>query len=212
MNRPPLHQELYLIAHDDDGKPLVQGASLSLGLAGAVLLDLTLSGRLHITQGQLAVYDPKPIGDAITDSVIPMILSDRVNRDLRLWTKLVAEDIYDRICGSLVAAGVLTKVTRRRLGVLSQTRYQPVDTAPAVYARAVVRAAAEGREVPDAQTAVLCALVGVMHLESALYIDQPSSQLVSRLRHIGGEYFRPVQEVVSTVDRLIGEAAVSVRR
>ncbi|WP_055479557.1 GOLPH3/VPS74 family protein [Sphaerimonospora mesophila] len=212
MNRPPLHQELYLIAHDDDGKPLIQRPSLRLGLAGAVLLDLTLSGRLNVTQGQLAVYDRNPIGDTVADTLIPAILNDRANRDLKVWIKQIAEDIYDRTCGSLVAAGLLTKVTRRRLGMLAQTRYQPVDTAPAVRARAGVRAAADGRETPDSHCAALCGLVGVLHLESALYIDQPSSQLIGRLRTIAGEHSRPVQEIVQTVDTLVGEAAVAIYR
>ncbi|MFC0864240.1 GPP34 family phosphoprotein [Sphaerimonospora cavernae] len=212
MNRLPLHQELYLIAHDDDGKALIQQPSLRLGLAGAVLLDLTLSGRLSVTQGQLAVYDRTPIGDTVADSLIPAILNDRANRDLKIWIKQIAEDIYDRTCGSLIAAGVLTKVNKRRLGMLAQTRYQPVNTTAAVRARAGVRAAADRREEPDAHCAALCGLVGVLHLESVLYIDQPSSQLIGRLRTIAGEYSRSVQEIVATVDLLLGEAAVAVYR
>ncbi|GII83600.1 hypothetical protein Ssi03_15900 [Sphaerisporangium siamense] len=213
MNRPSLHQELYLIAHDDDGKPLIQPPSLRLGLAGAVLLDLALNGRVNVTQGRIAVYDRSPIGDTVADSLIPAILNDRVNRDLKLWIKQIAEDIYDRTCGSLVAAGVLTKVTRRRLGVLAQVRYQPVDTTPAVRARAGVReATTDARGTPDAHYAALCGLVGVLRLESTLYINQPSNRLVGRLLTIAGEYSRPVQEITQTVDTLIGETAVAAYR
>ncbi|WP_084517474.1 GOLPH3/VPS74 family protein [Microtetraspora niveoalba] len=212
MNRPPLYHDLYLIAHDQTGKPLVHLSSLSVGLAGAVLLDLALSGRLDITQGRLAVYDRSPIGDMIADSLVPVILKDRDNRDTRFWIKKVAEDVYDRACGGLVAAGVLTKVTRRRMGVMAQTRYQPADIAPVVRARAGVRGAAETGEQADARCAALCGLVGVLRLEGALHLAQPSGQLVGRLRAIAREYPRPVNEVIGVVETLITENAIALYR
>lgn len=212
MNRLPLYQDLYLIAHDQAGKPLINQPSLSLGLAGAVLLDLALTGRLDITHGRLAVYDRNPIGDMVADSLVPLILRDRTNRDTRFWIRKVAEDIYDRTCGGLVAAGVLTRVTRRRMGVMSQTRYPPTDVAPLVRARSGVRNAVEAVEQPDARCAALCGLVGVLRVEAALHLAQPSSQLVGRLRSIAREYPRPVNEVIGMVETLISEAAVALYR
>ncbi|WP_433414693.1 GOLPH3/VPS74 family protein [Microtetraspora malaysiensis] len=212
MNRPPLHHDLYLIAHDQTGKPLIHLSSLGVGLAGAVLLDLALSGHLEITQGRLAVYDRSPTGDMIADSLIPVILKDRDNRDTKFWLKKVAEDVYDRACGGLVAAGVLTRVTRRRMGVMSQTRYEPADVAPVVRARAGVRGAVEAGEQPDARCAALCGLVGVLRLESALHLAQPSGPLVNRLRAIAREYPRPVNEVIGVVETLISENAIAMYR
>ncbi|GLW97956.1 GPP34 family phosphoprotein [Microtetraspora sp. NBRC 16547] len=212
MNRLPLYQDLYLIAHDPTGKPLIHQASLGIGLAGAVLLDLALSGRLDITQGRLSVYDRNPIGDSVADSLIPVILQDRDNRDTRFWIRKVAEDIYDRACGGLVAAGVLTRVTKRRMGMMTQTRYQPVDAAPVVRARSGVRQAVEAWEHPDARSAALCGLVGVLRLEAALHLSQPSGQIVGRLRSIAREHPRPVNDVIGVVEALISENAVATYR
>ncbi|MCC5575176.1 GPP34 family phosphoprotein [Microtetraspora sp. AC03309] len=175
LNRLPLYQDLYLIAHDQAGKPLINQPSLSLGPAGAVLLDLALTCRLDITHGRLAVYDLNPIGD-------------------------------------MVAAGVLTRVTRRRMGVMSQTRYPPTDVAPVVRARSGVHNAVEAVEQPDARCAALCGLVGVLRVEAALHLAQPSGQLVGRLRSIAREYPRPVNEVIGVVETLISEAAVALYR
>ncbi|WP_043627636.1 GOLPH3/VPS74 family protein [Nonomuraea candida] len=62
MTRLPLHHDLYLLAHDQSGKPLVHASSLALGLAGAALLDLLLAGRIVPSAGRLAVR-PLPSGD-----------------------------------------------------------------------------------------------------------------------------------------------------
>ncbi|GAA3126390.1 GOLPH3/VPS74 family protein [Streptosporangium carneum] len=212
MNRPPLHHELYLIAHDNSGKPLVHQSSMALGLAGAVLLELALGDRLAATEGGVSVRDSTSVGDAVADSLIPLILRDRTARDIAFWTKKVAEDVYDRTRESLVSAGVLNRVTRRRLGVLSQTRHELADIASVVRACSGVRAAVEGREEPDARCAALCGLVGVLQVDAALYLGQPSNQLIGRLRGIAEESSRVVQDVVGTVDTLISEAAVAVYR
>ena len=59
----PLHQELFLLAHDERGNALIPTPSLSLGLSGAVLLDLMLSGRIVVHSGLPAVQRPAPVGD-----------------------------------------------------------------------------------------------------------------------------------------------------
>ncbi|NRQ32843.1 GPP34 family phosphoprotein [Nonomuraea sp. NN258] len=212
MERLPLHQELYLISHDHSGKPLIHQSSMALGLAGAVLLDLALRERLTIVQGQASVSDRTPVGDAVTDSLIPQIAQDRANRDVKFWIKRLAPDMYDRTCGSLVAAGVLTKVTKRRLGMLPYTRYQLTDMAAVVRAAAGVRSAVEGWKQPDDRSAALCGLVAVLRVETELYLDQPSSQLVGRLRTIARESTPAVQDVVTIVETLIAEAALAVYR
>ncbi|MEV3984623.1 GPP34 family phosphoprotein [Nonomuraea sp. NPDC049758] len=212
MTRPPLHHELFLIAHDQSGKPLVHQHSMALGLAGAVLLDLALSGRVTVGQGRITVVDPTPVGDAVVDSLVPLMSRDRAEGEARFWIKKLAEDAYDRTRQSLVTAGVLVMVTRRRMGMLPYTRYQLADIASVVRASAGVRSAVEGWKQPDGRGAALCGLVGALRLEAELYLDQPSARLVERLREIAGEHSPVVREVVQLIDDMLGEAAVAVFR
>ncbi|MEV8637980.1 GPP34 family phosphoprotein [Streptosporangium sp. NPDC051023] len=212
MNRLPLPQELYLIAHEPSGKPLVHQSSMALGLAGAALLELALSDRVTIARGRGIVADGTPVGDAVADGLLPLILRDRFGGDVKSWIKKAAGDVYDRTRGSLITAGVLTQVTKRRMGVLSQTRHELADMAWVVRACSGVRSAVEGREQPDARCAALCGLVGVLKVDAALYLGRPSSQLVGRLRAIAGENSPVVQEVVGIVETLINEAAIAVYR
>ena len=202
MNRLPLHEDLYLIAHDQSGKPLIHQSSMALGLAGAVLLELAVSGRVTVADGRATVSRP-PAGEA------PVSVADG---DVRLVIKKAADGLYDRTRETLVASGVLVRVSRRRLGMLPYTRYQLADIASVVRASSGVRSAVEGWKPPDARCAALCGLVAVLRLEAELYLDQPANRLVGRLREIAAAAPPVVGELVAVVDTLVGEAAVAVYR
>ncbi|NJP98209.1 GPP34 family phosphoprotein [Nonomuraea sp. FMUSA5-5] len=182
MDRLPLHHDLYLIGHDQAGRPLIHASSLAFGLAGAALLDLLLAGRP-------APADPRA--------------------ELK---RAVADAVYDRTREELLASGVLVRVSGRRMGVLPYTRYQLADIASVVRASSGVRSAVEGWKPPDARCAGLCGLVAVLRLEAELYLDQPASRLVARLREIAAAAGPPVTALVEIVDTLVAEAAVAVYR
>lgn len=212
MDRLPLYQDLFLMSHHESGKPLIHRPSMALGLAGAVLVELALSDRVTIVQGRATVTDRTRTGDPIIDGLATLILRDRANRDVTYWIKKVADDVYDRTRHQLVASGVLVPVTSRLLGMLPYTRYQLADLASVVRASARVRFAVEGWREADALSAALCGLVAVLQVEGELYLDQPSSQLIGRLRAIAAEHSPVVKELVGIVDALVGEAAVAVYR
>lgn len=213
QDRLPLHQELYLLAHDRSGKLLVHRTSMALGLAGAVLLELVLSERVTFIEGRATVTDRTPIGDAVADGILPLILREHASRDLKFWIKRVAEDVYDRTCGCLTAEGVLTRVTKRPMGMLpARTRFQLSDMASVVRASSGVRSAVEGLKPPDARCAALCGLLGVLRVDSELYLLQPSGQVIGRLNAIARASSPVVREVVGVVDTFIAEAAVAIYR
>jgi hypothetical protein len=209
---PPLHQDLFLIGHDQSGKPLVHLHSMALGLAGAVLLDLALSERVTVAGGRIIVADRTPAGDAVVDALVPMLMRERGEGDAKFWIKKLAENVYEGSRRALVAAGVLVRVNKRRMGMVPYTRYEVAEIASVVRASSGVRSAVEGWKQPDGRGAALCGLVGALRLEAELYLDQPSGKLIDRLRGIANDHSPVVKEVVNLIDNMLGEAAVSVYR
>ncbi|MFC4005883.1 GPP34 family phosphoprotein [Nonomuraea purpurea] len=210
MNRLPIHQDLYLIAHGQSGKPLIHPSSLALGLAGATLLELALGGLVTVTRG-LAVTSRGPsTGDAVCDDFVSLLTRGRA--DVRSLIKKGSDGICERTRESLVGAGVLVRVSGRRMGMLPYTRYEPADISSIVRASSGARSAVEGWKQPDARCAALCGLVAVLRLEAELYLDQPAGRLVGRLLEIAAAGAPPVGELVAVVDALVGEAAVAVYR
>lgn len=208
----PLHQDLYLIAHNEAGKLLTHQSSISLGLAGAVLMELALRGRVAVGRGRVVVTDGTGVGDEMLDGLLALLARDRDGGDLRFWIRKTAENVYGRTREALVAAGALNAVIKRRLGLLPYVRHQLADITWVVRASSEVRSAAAGAKEPDERCAALCGLVAVLRVESELYLGQPSSRLVPRLRAIADERSPVVRELVGVVDALIDEAALAVYR
>jgi hypothetical protein len=202
--RLPLHQELYLFAHDRNGTPAIHLPSLSVGLGAAALADLVLTDRLAISAGRLVVRQAVAAGEPVTDSILAAVAAT-ATRDLGHWLRGVAGNIYERATGALVAAGLLTVGGRRR-------RYRPADPTQASVACARMRWATYGHEYPDPQCAALCGLTAVLRLERGLHLDEPSADVVARLSHLGRVYFPAGNELVDAVAYLVAEAAVSVYR
>ncbi|GAB3860641.1 hypothetical protein GCM10029963_63860 [Micromonospora andamanensis] len=89
----PLRDELFLLGHDDDnGQPYIDRQALALGLAGAVLIDLFLAGRIVLTSNDdshpageqwLRLRSYQPVGDLIADSAIGYIRHGHANPPVR---------------------------------------------------------------------------------------------------------------------------------
>jgi len=235
----PLHAELYLLAHDDDtGALLINEQALAIGLAGALLLELSQKGyvavgwvydqfRLEWQQqpGRLTVRQPGPTGsaplDAALDAVEQTVRAHRNEDQLRAWLRsFAAPDLFERVRGGLVAVGLLKRAERRRLGGLIRTEtHLAVHYGYAIRARAHIRDAVmyftqQGRTrraAPDDECAALCGLIAALELAEFLYDGNLSTHdLTQWLWHVSTKHEHPtITAVVQAVDAGRGDLAVA---
>lgn len=219
--RLPLRDELFLLGHHDDtGHPHIHRQALALGLAGAVLIDLFLAGRIVLDptgdasptgQGWLRLHTDQPIGDLIADTALAAIRYSRTAPPVRTFLRGFADDLYERT--RLVAAGILRQHTRRRLGGLARTdTYLATHTKWAVVARARLRYLAAGREPPDNHTAALAGLVATLGLATHLYLDDDTTAVAQQLKAIADQHHRAVREITTVVDAAVGDLATAAYR
>jgi hypothetical protein len=215
----PLRDELFLLGHHDDtGQPHIHRQALALGMAGAVLIDLFLAGRIGLDQpddphppgGQrIRLHNDRPVGDLIADNALGGI---RRAPPLRAWLRGFADDLYERTRAGLHAGGILHATNRRRLAGLARTEiYLPTATKWAVIPRARLRYLATGREPPDNHTAALAGLVAALGLTTHLYLDDTTTA-AQRLRAIAQQHYRPVCNITAAVDAAVGDLATAAYR
>jgi hypothetical protein len=238
----PLHAELYLMAHDDDtGELLINDQTLAFGLAGALLLELSLKGYVAVgyvyhdfhrewqaQPGRLTVCRSGPTGSTPLDSALAtveqLVRAQRSGDQLRAWLReFAAADLYERVRAAMVAVGLLQRSERRRLGGLVRTEtHLAVHYGYAVRARAHIRDAVRyhsqhggvRRAAPDDECVALCGLVGALELAEFLYDGSLSTRdLTQWLWHVVTKHENPsLTAVVQAVDAGRGDLAVAAMR
>jgi hypothetical protein len=203
-------EEFALLAYDDDGSPVLDGSRLNHGLAGALLLELALAGRVDVTDGRVVVRDATPTGDALVDGTLDRIAGDDRPNKPGHWVSALAKDVREQVLDRLVADGVLRREQDRVLWVFPRTRYPAphgVEPAAEAQARQRMRAAVAGTGPVESRTAALCALVAATGLDRKIFADLDRKQTAARLAEIGAGAWAAAS-VKKTVEEI--EAAVTI--
>ncbi|MFE2291078.1 GPP34 family phosphoprotein [Streptomyces sp. NPDC059452] len=168
-----LPEELILLALDPDrGKPMCEARDLAYGTAGAVLAELELQGRIREENGRVQVVNPLDPADPLLAAMLRTLDPPAKGRRrsairARRWVGDYDRYVQEKYLDSLVERFVLSRETRRFLGVLPNHRHFPVvpDLARDVLDRF---AAAEAAGYPHHRDRVLGALVSAIGLADDL--------------------------------------------
>jgi hypothetical protein len=209
-DRLPVRDELYLLAHDDEGKPLINLAMLGVGLSAALLIDLTLRGEIDAASGYvLARPRPnpeanRPAGGGIAWHALNELAAGRarppaIDEVMLVWQSAM----YERVRGELVAAQVLHSVKVRRLGLMSTTRYMPIEEAPVVRARTTLRRTIAGMIPPTTGTGALCGLIAELQLERALHLSSDLSGSRQAIAAITAGNHQSIQRILAVMADVI---------
>ncbi|MFJ9678106.1 GPP34 family phosphoprotein [Streptomyces sp. NPDC101194] len=168
-----LPEELLLLALDPRrGKPYCRNRFLEYGMAGAVLAELELHGRIVEQLGRIRVISPQPPQDPLLAQVLGSLpapdgggLAGGVGA--KAWIRRTGRYVEELCLEHLVGRAVLRRETHRLLGLLPYHRHPAAD--PALSAAVRERfAAAEAAGFPDPRSRTLAALVSATGLSGAV--------------------------------------------
>lgn len=207
-DRLPVRDELYLLAHNDSGKPLISLPLLGLGLAAALLIELTLARLVDVdydrvvTRPQPSTYSQRSLS-SITNHALTELNDARNNPPTPSKVLLVwSEEMYERVRGELLAANIVSPVTVRRFGLLSGTQYR-ADEAPVIRARTALRRCVTAESSPTAEDAVLCGLLSDLQLDRSLNLNVNVGWLRQMLKSIGSRQPVPVRRIYDALTEAV---------
>jgi hypothetical protein len=129
-----LYEEILLLALNDEQGTVVSGAWYSQALAGALLAELSLLGRIRLGEGgeRVRVADRTRVGEPLLDECLDTIARSKKPRKLRDWMTRVSNSsgLKHRAAESLCRRGILRADRDKVLLIFERRIYPERDGAP----------------------------------------------------------------------------------
>jgi hypothetical protein len=155
---------------DDTGELKSECAKVApVAIAGGLLMELSVVGRIDTDLKSLFVVDTRPTGDDLLDYALDEIANEPKRRPSAWWIERLAgpdPDLLNKVLERLVRAGVLLIDNRRYLWVFSRRAYPQNTGREEREAKARLLSVINGDEVPQARDTLLLGLAqasGVLH-------------------------------------------------
>jgi hypothetical protein len=171
-------EDLALLLYDDEsGKPVAGSPGLDYALGGAVLIELTLLGKVDIAgageqvkAGRLKVLDTTPTGDAVLDERLAFLAGKQGSRPKDVMAKL-SKKLRDQLLVRLAERGVLEADKGKVLGLFPVTRWPAKDARHESEVRAALENVLKLGMQPDERTAALIALLSALNVVPKVVTD-----------------------------------------
>ncbi len=203
-------EEIMLLLLDDGDGTFVDlpVQSLESALAGAVLMDLALEGRIDTDPERLFVIDRSPIDDNLLEPTLRRIVNSVVNYNTRDWIAQItpyAGEIRDRSLRRLVERGILREEQGRFLWVFHTRRYPVIDNQTLREVKLRIMEVLFTDQIPDARDVILIALADVCGIFASLLSSRelkavtPRIRQISKLELVAREVTSAVREIESSL-------------
>ncbi|MFI5697126.1 GPP34 family phosphoprotein [Kribbella sp. NPDC051586] len=171
-------EDLLLLLYDDQtGKPIAGSPGLDYALAGAVLIELTLQGKLDITSqgsgekpGRLKVVNGAPTGDPILDERLSYVFG-KPGKKPKDQIGALSKRLRDQLLIRLAERGVLEQEEGRVLGLFPVTRWPAKDARHEAEVRAQLQSVLTQGMAPDQRTGALIALLSALNVVPKVVTD-----------------------------------------
>jgi len=198
-------EEIMLLLLDDrTGRPVgLPPPAADFAIAGAVLMELSLDGRIDTDLERLTVTSTRPTGDGVLDQALAMIANDEGKHDSRYWISELGaqgEAFRETLLARLVSHGVLRAEEGRFLWVFPDRRYpKAAEGATEVReVRARLREIILSDDIPEARDALLIGLCRATGLVPLLLTPPELEETITRVDQIADleELNRALAEVI----------------
>jgi len=204
-----LADDLYLLAHHEiTGKPHLQPRAVGLGLAGALLAELMLSGNAYLRPDRIAVTDRSPPEEWLARSVLGLLVSEPDQHAPRDWLLFLARTAAEDVARRLEQSGYLTRISSRR--PWRGERWVPVDSDCAFAPFLRVKSALDSSRPVTVQNAVLAGLAVACGLGRRLAPYLPP-KAHHRLQEAAQQLHPSLQDLIAQTQAAVDSALLSHR-
>ena len=208
-------EEIMLLLLDDKGGKFADlpAPSVECALAGAVLMDLALEGRIDTDPERLFVVDPTPLQDPLLDPTLAWIAQSTETYDTRHWleqTIAYASNIRDISLARLVERGILRRRMTVSCGCSRRDATRSSTTNPVQEVKLRIMGVCSAMKFPDARDIVIISLSDACGIFRGLLSSRelrgaaPRIEQIGKMDLIGREVSESVRHIESSLAIAMG--------
>lgn len=183
-----LVDKLLLLALDDEKGTFVSGPfALTYGLAGAILLELSLKECIRIVDKKVVVNNLKQIDDSLLNSYLQLLRSSKKERSLKYWIQKFGNkerSIKKEILDKLILKGILAKREQKILWVFNNDKFPTVNAKPENILRKRLYEIIEFNKKPTLDELMLISLIDTCDLNKIVYGKDRTKRCKGRIKTI----------------------------
>ncbi|MFI2369801.1 GPP34 family phosphoprotein [Streptomyces sp. NPDC018833] len=182
-----LAEEIMLLSLDDESGAAKDKASAAWAVAGGILLDLALAGRVAVADKRLRTVDNTPTDVPLLDERLRKITDWSANRrsaKVAAWLTKDQSKAPRATLDSLVSRSLVAEERRHALGVFPVRRYPEADGSVERELRGRLTGVVLDGDTPDDRTTGLIALLHGAKLHRIAFPDVPRKRVEARMAQI----------------------------
>jgi Golgi phosphoprotein 3 len=177
-----------LMLRDDTGAIRPECATVaSMAIAGGILMELALLGRIDTDLKTLFIVDPAPVGDDLLDEALHKIAAAPQSRSSAWWIRalgLHGGDLSVRVLARLVQAGILRTEDRQFLWVFSRRAYPQNTGREEREAKTRLLSVIFNDDVPEARDTLLLGLADSTGVLDTILSAEDRRKAASRIAQV----------------------------
>ncbi|MFD6419725.1 GPP34 family phosphoprotein [Streptomyces sp. NPDC060194] len=210
-----LGEQVMLLSLDDESGAAKERAAASWAVAGGIVLELVLAGKLSVHKDRMSVADRTPTGTALLDERLALIDAWAAGRKkpptVTEWLMRDREKSVKATIASLCDRGLVGEERTRLLGLFPVTRYPEADGSVERELRERLRALVLDGAEPGERDAGLVALIHGAKLHRIAFPGVPRKQVAARIQEIAdGEWAsRAVGDAIRAMQAVLAAATAA---
>lgn len=125
--QPTLAHEVMIVSLDPENGARRERQRTGFALAGALIGDLAMAGRIDLSGKRVVVTDPTPTGAALPDELLAAMVADK-ERTAQKWVEKWHGKVTDRVLQDLADAEIVQPRKEKVIGFIPTTRYPMITS------------------------------------------------------------------------------------
>lgn len=208
MNLTLIDQLTLLALDDHKGDLIPDSTTFSYALAGALILELALEGRIDLSDEIVKVRDRSKTGDAILDQFLAMIYESKKERKVRSWIDRIgqkSEQIKKETIAKLIDQRILEKREEKILWVFNVDKYPTQNPKPENQLRGRLYDIVINHHTPDLKEIMILNLVESCRLEREVFGKEHAKVFKKEMKRIKED-----DQISSSVNKSIKEISEAI--